>query len=63
MADLYMKLHARSGDPLYLYKSGQMYLFMGKKAEARQSFAKAYEAAPENAFYRVAAGKLAEKLR
>jgi hypothetical protein len=62
-AELYKKLHAKTGDPLYLYKTGQMYLFMGKNAVARQFFAKAYDAAPENAFYRLAAKKLAEKLQ
>jgi tetratricopeptide (TPR) repeat protein len=61
--DLLMKLYARTSEPFYCYRIGQMYLFMNKKREARVFFEKAYEKAPDNAYYKSSAKKLAEKLK
>jgi len=57
------KLQDNTGDPYFLYRLGQQFLFAGEKTEAQKYFAKAYEAAPEGAHYKMAAKKLAEKLK
>lgn len=61
--DLLMKLYARTSEPFYCYRIGQIYLFMNKKSEARAFFEQAYEKAPDNAYYKSFAKKLAEKLK
>ena len=57
------KLHGISGDPFYYYKLGQQHLAAGDKAKARAFFSKAASSAAEGADYKVAAGKLAERLK
>ncbi len=61
--DLLMKLYARTSEPFYCYRIGQIYLFMNKKSEARAFFEQAYEKAPDNAYYKSFAKKLADKLK
>jgi predicted negative regulator of RcsB-dependent stress response len=63
LAELTKILYERTGDPLYYYKLGQINLRMGNKAEARKYFVMAYESAPADAFYRLPAKTLAEKLQ
>lgn len=60
---LFTKLQESTGDPYFFYKLGQQHLSMGNKVEARRFFVKAFDAAPEDAFYRLPAKKLAEKLK
>ncbi len=60
---LLTKVQESTGDPYFLYKLGQQHLSMGNKAEAGKFFAKAFESAPEDAFYKLPAKKLAEKLK
>jgi protein O-mannosyl-transferase len=57
-----VKLQIQTGDPFYYYRLGQYHLAMGNKEHAQQYFAKAYENAPDNIYYKMPAGKLAEKL-
>jgi protein O-mannosyl-transferase len=61
--DLLKKLYARTSDPFYCYRIGQIYLFMNNKGEAQSYFEKAYEKAPSNAHYRSSAKKFAERLK
>jgi tetratricopeptide (TPR) repeat protein len=56
------KMHGRTGDPFYLYRIGQNYMIMKDKQQARNYFKKAYEAAPDGAYYKEPARKLAETL-
>ena len=55
-------LYRKSRDPFFLYRSGQLALSLGDKKKAQELFAKAYKHAKSSAHYKVAAGKLAEKL-
>jgi protein O-mannosyl-transferase len=61
--DLLTKLYTRTSDPFYSYRIGQIYLFMGKKSKARSFFEKTYERAPDSAYYKLPAKRLAEKLK
>jgi protein O-mannosyl-transferase len=61
--DLLNKIETMTGDPFYLYRTGQVYLAMKRKDKARDCFARAYQKAPEGAFYKEPAKKLAERLR
>lgn len=61
MIDLLVKLQAHTSDPYYYYRIGQLYLFNNNKAAASKYFAKAYEAAPDDVFYKAAAKKMADK--
>lgn len=56
-------IYKKSHDPFYLYRSGQLALSLGEKNQAQNFFARAYRQAPDTAHYKVAAGKLAEKLK
>lgn len=60
---LLAKLQVCTGDPYFLYKLGQQYMFLGNKVEAHNHFIRAFEAAPENTDYKLPAKKLADKLR
>jgi cytochrome c-type biogenesis protein CcmH/NrfG len=62
LSELFKKLHSRTGDPFYLYRIGQNYMIMKNMPEARRYFAQAYEAAPDYAYYKEPAKKLAETL-
>jgi tetratricopeptide (TPR) repeat protein len=62
MIDSLKKLYTRNSDPMYLYRIGKTYMFMGNKDDAQVYFAMAYEAAPKEAFYRMPAKKLSENL-
>jgi protein O-mannosyl-transferase len=55
-------LYASSRDPLLLYNSGQMLLTLGDGKRAAELFAKSFSSAPDDAFYKAAAGTLAAKL-
>lgn len=63
LIDVLKKLHAHTSDPFYYYRIGQRYLFAHERGEARVYFELAYRHSSENAYYRPAAMKLAEKLR
>lgn len=61
--DLLNKAEAMTGDPFYLYRIGQVYLAMNNKREARDYFVRASQKAPEGAYYKEPAKKLAERLQ
>jgi tetratricopeptide (TPR) repeat protein len=61
--DFIKQLYARNSNPMYLYRIGKMYMFIGNNEDARNYFAKAYETAPKEAYYRMPAKKLSENLR
>lgn len=61
--DTHDHLYLKTGNPMSLYRGGQMALFLGENQKAAAYFEKAYDKAPEGTFYRPAAKKLAEKLR
>lgn len=63
LSELFKKMHLRTRDPFYLYRIGQNYMIMKNMQEARRFFAQAYEAAPDNAYYKEPAKKLAETLQ
>jgi tetratricopeptide (TPR) repeat protein len=56
------KMHGSTGDPFYLYRIGQNYMILKNMQQARNYFKKAYEAAPDSAYYKEPARKLAETL-
>jgi hypothetical protein len=62
MAGLLQKMYSGTGDSFYLYRLGQNYMSRNRMAEARHYFAKAYEAAPDDAYFKQPAKKLAETL-
>ncbi|UFS69715.1 glycosyltransferase family 39 protein [Geomonas sp. RF6] len=55
------RLYAETGDTLFLYNNGQLHLGRGDEARALSCFARC-AAAPEEAFYKEAAAKLAARL-
>jgi tetratricopeptide (TPR) repeat protein len=55
-------LYLRTGEPHYLYRSGQLLLSIGNKRGAAMYFRKAYESAPHDAYYREPARRLEEEL-
>jgi tetratricopeptide (TPR) repeat protein len=61
--DLLTKLYTKTSDPFYSYRIGQIYLFMNKRNKARSYFEKAYERAPDSAYYKLPAKRLAENLK
>lgn len=58
-----LQLHEKSGDPFFFYRIGQFYLNIGNKKEAQHYFSKAYLQSPEGTHYKLAAKKLADKLK
>jgi protein O-mannosyl-transferase len=60
--DLLRRLHGITGDPFCFYRMGRVALTIGMKAEAGEYFAKAWQGAPEGAYYKAPAGKLARAL-
>ena len=59
---LLSRLYAITGDTFYLYRLGQVYMFQGDRAQARDAFSRVAALAPEHAFYRQAARKLSKKM-
>lgn len=62
LVTLYEAIESRSGKPVAAYRAGQLLLALGKRQQAAVCFNRAYERAPQDAYYREAAGKLARKL-
>ena len=62
LIDTYEVLWRRSGDSFYLYRCAQLILISGDKLRAAGYFSRVYTAAPANAYYKEAAGKLAARL-
>lgn len=56
------ELHGRTRDPLLLYNNGQLYLDVGQREKAAGSFARSYQAAPDDAYYKGPARQLALRL-
>lgn len=56
-------LYRKTGNPASLYRGGQMALFLGETRKAGEYFAKAYQSAPDEAYFKPAAKKLAEKYK
>lgn len=56
-------LFAHSGNPVLLFRSGQLAMQIGEQQRAATLFARAYAAAPPDAFYRQMAGQLATDLK
>lgn len=61
--DLLKKEETLTGDPYYFYRIGQECLVSRRVGEAREYFARAYQAAPDGAYFKEPAKKLAENLR
>lgn len=62
LVTLLNQLQQYTGDPFYFYRIGQTYLGAGDRKQASLYFDKAYRQAPEQAYYRLPAQKLALKL-
>ncbi len=58
----YEELVNVTGDPFYLYQFGLFYMREGDRVKAGRNFRLAAERAPQNATYKLAAGKLAAKM-
>jgi len=58
-----LKLQEKDGDPFFYYRIGQFHLNNGDKKAAQHSFSEAYLRSPEGTHYKLAAKKLAEKLK
>lgn len=58
----YQYIYAKERDPYIAYRSGQITLMIGERQKAAQLFATAAKDAPEDAFYKLAAKKLASSL-
>jgi len=56
-------LFSKTGNAHYLYNNGQLLLEIGDTKGASACFERSYHAAPEDAYYRTSARRLAEKLR
>jgi len=56
-------IYRKTRDPFHLYRSGQIALKLGAKAQAQELFFRAHRFAPGHAHYKAAAGKLAESLQ
>ena len=56
------RLFSRTGEPLLLYNNGQLLLERGDRRSALAYFARCAQAAPDGAYYKAAAGKLAATL-
>jgi Flp pilus assembly protein TadD len=63
LIDTYHYIYLKDADPYIAYRRGQLLLLTGDRREAAHMFAQAGEKAPDDAFYKVAAKKLADKLR
>ncbi|MBJ6724082.1 glycosyltransferase family 39 protein [Geomesophilobacter sediminis] len=57
------RLYLKTKNPADLYRSGQMALFLGEKERAGTLFQRAAAEAPDDAYFKPAAKKLAEKLK
>ena len=63
LVDTYKYIYEKNRNAINLYRSGQLSLMLGRTAEAAGFFQQAYERSPDDAFFKEAAKKLAEKLR
>ena len=63
LVDTYHHIYLKNKDPYMAYREGQLLLYSGEPQKAAILFEKASKEAPEDSFYKVAAGRLAEKLR
>lgn len=55
-------IYARTNDPFCYYRNGQLSLMIGDRQKAAAYFRYAQEKAPDNAYYKLAAHTLADKL-
>ncbi len=62
LIELYKKLYELKRDPFILYRSGQLELGIGHDQQAAETFAEVARRAPQDAYYRPAAEKLAARL-
>ncbi|MCX5871015.1 MAG: hypothetical protein NTY00_10390 [Deltaproteobacteria bacterium] len=62
LLDTYTLIYNKTKNPHARYRFGQLALSIGLKAEARAAFASAYKEAPNDAYYKKAAGIMAQKL-
>lgn len=60
--ELLEDLHRTTRDPFCYYRMGRVALALGRKTDAAEFFAKAWKGAPEGAYYKAPAGKLAKDL-
>jgi tetratricopeptide (TPR) repeat protein len=59
---LLTRLHTITGDPFYQYRLGQLYMFKGERAKARDAFQRVVAQATEKVYYHAPAKKLLEKM-
>lgn len=62
IVSLYKELISVTNDPFYYYQFGIFYMKEGDRVKANRNFRLATEMAPQNASYKLAAGKLAAKM-
>lgn len=62
LIEIYARIYKRSHDPVKLYRRGQLALYLKDRKLAADCFSRAYAHAPEDAYYKLAAKKLAAKL-
>jgi len=60
--DTHGLIYQKTKDPFFLYRSGQLALSLGDRKKAVELFSRAYRRAAASAYYKAAAGKLADKL-
>ncbi len=60
--DTHDHIYSKTHDPFCLYRAGQLLLFAGERQRAGEYFRCAYEAAPDGAYFKAPAKKLAERL-
>jgi len=63
LIDTYHYICEKEKNPHLVYRSGQLLLFIGEPQKAAILFERAHKEAPDDSFYKQAAGKLADKLR
>lgn len=62
LLDVYEAVFAKVGEPVILFRGGQLAQRLGEPIRAASFFARAHAAAPPNAFFRRMAGQLANQL-
>lgn len=63
LLDTYKYIYGKNKNAINLYRSGQLSLLLGRTADAAGYFQQAYDLSPEDAFFKEAARKLADKFR
>lgn len=63
LIDIYHYIDQKEKNPYLVYRSGQLLLFSGEPQKAAVKFERAYKEAPDDAFYKQPAKKLADKLK